>query len=76
MCFPTNCDQCHAPAETRMKITSIPHFKEVVIMATTCDVCGARTNEVKVIFAFLYWFSPSSAFILAKLLTLLCFSPS
>jgi len=48
MCFPTNCDQCHAPAETRMKMTSIPHFKEVVIMATTCDVCGARTNEVKV----------------------------
>merc|ERR1712168_1550135 len=46
--FPTNCDQCQSPAETRMKMTSIPHFKEVVIMATTCDVCGARTNEVKV----------------------------
>lgn len=25
----------------------IPHFKEVVIMATTCDTCGHRTNEVK-----------------------------
>lgn len=25
----------------------IPHFKEVVIMATVCDVCGNRTNEVK-----------------------------
>lgn len=25
----------------------IPHFKEVVIMATTCDTCGQRTNEVK-----------------------------
>lgn len=25
----------------------IPHFKEVVIMATVCDVCGSRTNEVK-----------------------------
>jgi len=46
--FPTNCDQCQSPAETRMKMTSIPHFKEVVIMATTCDVCGNRTNEVKV----------------------------
>ena len=46
--FPTNCDQCQAPAETRMKMTSIPHFKEVVIMATTCDLCGNRTNEVKV----------------------------
>jgi len=46
--FPTNCDQCQSAVETRMKVTSIPHFKEVVIMATTCDVCGARTNEVKV----------------------------
>ncbi|XP_037518365.1 zinc finger protein ZPR1 [Rhipicephalus sanguineus] len=25
----------------------VPHFKEVVIMATTCDRCGHRTNEVK-----------------------------
>ncbi|KAH9643726.1 hypothetical protein HF086_007696, partial [Spodoptera exigua] len=24
----------------------IPHFKEVVIMSTTCDYCGHRTNEV------------------------------
>jgi zinc finger protein len=25
----------------------IPYFKEVVIMATTCDACGHRDNEVK-----------------------------
>lgn len=25
----------------------IPHFKEVVIMATNCDKCGHRDNEVK-----------------------------
>lgn len=25
----------------------IPHFKEVVIMATVCDHCGHKTNEVK-----------------------------
>uniref|UniRef100_A0A8B9PR99 ZPR1 zinc finger n=1 Tax=Apteryx owenii TaxID=8824 RepID=A0A8B9PR99_APTOW len=25
----------------------IPHFKEVIIMATNCDSCGHRTNEVK-----------------------------
>ena len=53
--FPTNCDQCQSPAETRMKMTSIPHFKEVVIMATNCEVCGARTNEVKVIGDFLVY---------------------
>jgi len=26
---------------------AIPHFKDVVIMATNCDACGHRTNEVK-----------------------------
>lgn len=28
-------------------ITGIPYFKEVIIMATNCDGCGLRTNEVK-----------------------------
>ena len=45
--FPTNCPECQEPCETNMKVTSIPHFKDVVIMATVCDACGNRTNEVK-----------------------------
>ncbi|XP_011306531.1 zinc finger protein ZPR1 [Fopius arisanus] len=45
--FPTNCPKCNAPCSTNMKMTNIPHFKEVVIMATTCDECGHKTNEVK-----------------------------
>ncbi|XP_070621862.1 zinc finger protein ZPR1 isoform X2 [Erythrolamprus reginae] len=45
--FNTNCPECNAPASTNMKLVQIPHFKEVVIMATTCDACGHRTNEVK-----------------------------
>lgn len=45
--FHTNCSNCSAPCETNMKLTSIPHFKDVVIMATVCDTCGHRTNEVK-----------------------------
>ncbi|XP_050294338.1 zinc finger protein ZPR1 [Anthonomus grandis grandis] len=45
--FPTNCPSCGSPCETNMKMTNIPHFKEVIIMATVCDVCGIRTNEVK-----------------------------
>jgi zinc finger protein len=28
-------------------MTNIPYFKEVVIMATVCDICGHKTNEVK-----------------------------
>lgn len=45
--FQTNCSDCNAPADTNMKMTNIPYFKEVVIMCTTCDHCGAKTNEVK-----------------------------
>uniref|UniRef100_A0A672J705 ZPR1 zinc finger n=1 Tax=Salarias fasciatus TaxID=181472 RepID=A0A672J705_SALFA len=45
--FNTNCPECNAPASTNMKLVQIPHFKEVVIMATICDSCGHRTNEVK-----------------------------
>ncbi|XP_040890872.1 zinc finger protein ZPR1 [Toxotes jaculatrix] len=45
--FNTNCPECNAPASTNMKLVQIPHFKEVIIMATNCDSCGQRTNEVK-----------------------------
>lgn len=45
--FNTICNQCRSPCETNMKLTNIPHFKEVVIMATVCDNCGHKTNEVK-----------------------------
>lgn len=45
--FQTLCPECRSPCETNMKLTSIPHFKEVVIMATVCEVCGNKTNEVK-----------------------------
>nr|XP_060643003.1 zinc finger protein ZPR1 isoform X2 [Anolis sagrei ordinatus] len=45
--FNTNCPECNAPATTNMKLVQIPHFKEVIIMATNCDACGHRTNEVK-----------------------------
>ncbi|XP_061748119.1 zinc finger protein ZPR1 [Nerophis ophidion] len=45
--FNTNCPECNAPASTNMKLVQIPHFKEAVIMATNCDSCGHRTNEVK-----------------------------
>lgn len=47
MQFRTNCPDCNAPAATNMKMTKIPHFKEVIIMATNCEYCGHRTNEVK-----------------------------
>nr|CAG4647076.1 EOG090X06TU [Megafenestra aurita]SVE92411.1 EOG090X06TU [Megafenestra aurita] len=45
--FGTNCPSCNVPCQTNMKVTNIPYFKEVIIMATNCDACGHRTNEVK-----------------------------
>lgn len=47
MIFKSNCSHCHAPCDTKMLVVDIPHFKDVIIMATTCDVCGFKTNEVK-----------------------------
>lgn len=45
--FQTDCPGCKSKCETNMKVTNIPHFKEVIIMSTNCEACGARTNEVK-----------------------------
>ncbi|KAI9253837.1 ZPR1 zinc-finger domain-containing protein [Phascolomyces articulosus] len=45
--FPANCSHCNAPSETNMHVMDIPHFKEVVIMATSCEQCGYKSNEVK-----------------------------
>ncbi|XP_050061958.1 zinc finger protein ZPR1 [Aphis gossypii] len=45
--FSGPCPNCQAICETNMKVTDIPYFKQVVIMATVCEECGYRTNEVK-----------------------------
>eukprot|EP00850_Spirogloea_muscicola_P000998 SM000003S11243 [mRNA] locus=s3:1782077:1785543:- [translate_table: standard] len=47
MSFPATCSVCSAQSETRMFFTDIPYFKEVIVMATTCDTCGYRSSEVK-----------------------------
>ncbi|KAJ1769259.1 nucleolar zinc-finger protein [Coemansia sp. RSA 1813] len=45
--FPANCSTCNAPCDTRMQMVDIPHFQEVIIMSTTCEQCGYKSNEVK-----------------------------
>ncbi|XP_065222269.1 zinc finger protein ZPR1 [Planococcus citri] len=45
--LPSNCPSCNAPCTVNNKLTKIPYFKEVLIMATNCDTCGYRSNEVK-----------------------------
>ncbi len=42
-----NCPNCAKLGEFRSAMTSIPHFKEVLIMSFHCVHCGYRTNEVK-----------------------------
>ena len=45
--LPTPCPNCAKMGEMRTAITSIPHFKEVLIMAFCCEHCGLRQSEVK-----------------------------
>jgi zinc finger protein len=45
--LPTTCPACTKPCTINAKRTNIPHFKEVIIMATVCDECGYRTSDVK-----------------------------
>ena len=45
--IPADCPACSKDCTVNMKQVKIPHFKEVIIMATVCDNCGYRTNDVK-----------------------------
>ncbi|OMJ15544.1 Zinc finger protein zpr1 [Smittium culicis] len=45
--FNSSCSSCNAPTDTRMKQVEIPHFKNVILMSTTCDICGYKSNEIK-----------------------------
>lgn len=45
--IPAECPACTKPCTVNMKRVTIPHFKEVIIMATVCDHCGYRTSDVK-----------------------------
>ncbi|KAG8662546.1 hypothetical protein MANES_01G122000v8 [Manihot esculenta] len=47
MTFPSTCGACASRCETRMFVTKIPYFQEVIVMASTCDSCGYRNSELK-----------------------------
>ncbi|EEF33874.1 zinc finger protein ZPR1 [Ricinus communis] len=47
MTFPSTCGACTSRCETRMFVTNIPYFQEVIVMASTCDSCGYRNSELK-----------------------------
>ncbi|KAM0322988.1 hypothetical protein ACHAQA_009087 [Verticillium albo-atrum] len=41
------CMNCHENGITRMLLTSIPYFREVIIMSFACEHCGLQNNEVQ-----------------------------
>ena len=47
MKFPTACYACGREGNAQMCIASIPFFKEIIIMAFSCDFCGYRNTDIK-----------------------------
>ncbi|KII85742.1 hypothetical protein PLICRDRAFT_115334 [Plicaturopsis crispa FD-325 SS-3] len=41
------CMKCHEQGVTRMLLTSIPFFREVIVMSFRCEHCGATNNEIQ-----------------------------
>ena len=47
MKFPTPCYNCDKEGVVQMCYSSIPFFKEIIIMAFVCEHCGYRNSEIK-----------------------------
>ena len=45
--LPVECPGCTKPAHYLVQMINIPHFKQVYLMTTTCEVCGYRDSECK-----------------------------
>ncbi|KAL2890889.1 zinc finger protein [Ceratocystis lukuohia] len=41
------CMNCHKNGWTRMLLTSIPYFREIIIMSFSCEHCGFQNNEIQ-----------------------------
>lgn len=40
------CMNCHEDGTTRLLLTKIPFFKEIVIMSFACEACGFKNSEI------------------------------
>jgi zinc finger protein len=45
--FPTACYACGRNGDAQMCLSTIPFFKEIIIMAFSCEFCGYRNTEIK-----------------------------
>lgn len=41
------CMRCGKQGTTRLLLTKIPHFREIVVMAFDCPHCGEKNNEIQ-----------------------------
>ncbi|KAK9248218.1 ZPR1 zinc-finger domain-containing protein [Lipomyces tetrasporus] len=41
------CMNCHENGTTRLLLTSIPYFREVILMSFSCPHCGFRNSEIQ-----------------------------
>lgn len=41
------CMNCHQDGITKLLLTRIPFFREIVIMSFSCDECGFQNNEIQ-----------------------------
>ncbi|KAA6406767.1 MAG: zinc finger zpr1 [Lasallia pustulata] len=45
--LPCRCPGCTKKAQMNIQMVNIPFFKEVILSAVVCTICGYRTNDVK-----------------------------
>ncbi|KAF7458391.1 ZPR1 zinc-finger domain protein [Cryptosporidium felis] len=41
------CMNCHKEGETKLLLTSIPQFRDVILMSFECPHCGFKNNEIQ-----------------------------
>lgn len=46
-CLESMCMNCHETGMTRMLLTKIPYFREIVVMSFACPHCHMRNSEVQ-----------------------------
>jgi zinc finger protein len=46
------CMNCYERGITKLLLTKVPHFKELVLMAFECPSCGFKNNEIQPAAAF------------------------
>ena len=45
--LPVYCPGCTKPARMLVQMVNIPHFKQVIVSTTVCDMCGYKETDVK-----------------------------